>query len=265
MAYVYRSKGSYPPKNQKIIEHTYAAKSGLDAIVPINPEWENMGVQISGGMDSALLLYLVAKTVKDNNYNIKVRPIHFDIPTKLPVQPLAIISKVEELLDFKFGDIIEYAIPLEQCTKEATMSGVGKKEFIILKIREMLMSKIVNFEVNGNTKNPPVEFRKHFPNDEFRQKNRDRTFDIYTGPYNASPLSHLDKADVVSLYKKYNLIDELMTLTCSCDNWRDQIIAKKLDIPCGQCWWCHERAYGLSQNNIQDPTPVKKFEDENSK
>lgn len=262
--YVYRSAGSYPPKTQQITEHKYTAISGASSFVPINSSWTNLGVQISGGMDSALLLYLTAKTVKDNNYNVSIRPIHFDIPSKLPVQPFAIIDKIEELLDFKFGDVLKYDIPLEQCTKEAVLAGRGKKEFIIKTIREILMDNTIDFEFNGNTKNPPHEFRKKFKNNDYREKNRDRTDTIYKGPKNASPHSFLDKADIVNLYMKYDLVDTLLPLTCSCDNWAETIKEKKLDVPCGQCWWCDERAYGFRQNNIIDPTPIKRYQNGNS-
>jgi len=247
-------------KHNKIIqieideEFKYTSEFGNSSIIPFNKDWKTLAIQISGGLDSALLLYLTAKTIKENNYSTKILPLHFHIPTKPPVKALEIINTVEKLLNVNFIlPAKEIHIPYELCTPHAIEAGKGKKQFIQKEIGIMEKNNFFDFEFNGNTKNPPSQYRDKFKNDEFREIGRDNPKTIYNGKYTASPHAFIDKSDVVNLYKKFNLLETLAPLTNSCDNFLEIIEKRDYDIPCKNCWWCDERAYGFKMNGILDP------------
>ena len=42
-----------------------------------NPKWKNVGINLSGGADSACLAYTIAKYIKENNINCKIHAINF--------------------------------------------------------------------------------------------------------------------------------------------------------------------------------------------
>jgi len=53
------------------------------------------------------------------------------------------------------------------------------------------------------------------------------------------PLFNYDKKDIAILYKKLNLEKSLLPVTRSCEN--DNHIGSH----CGNCWWCHERIWAF--------------------
>jgi hypothetical protein len=242
------------------IEIKFTADSGSSTIVPLGKDWNTVGIQLSGGLDSALLLYLTTKAIQESGFNICIQPISVFIPTKAKniVATEAIIKKVKELTGANFiNDGLVFNMSISD-----TSTNDGKKDrFFDSTILKLFEDRVIDFEYNGNTKNPPEHIRKHFRYDQYRQKNRDNAESIYNNPYGASPHYNMDKKDIVNLYVKHNLIEELAPLTLSCDEDVDIVYANKLNVPCGSCWWCEERKWGFSSNNVKDPAPILTFEE----
>lgn len=228
-------------------EIEYKVSSGNSTIIPLNSKWNSVIIQISGGLDSAILTYLTAKSILDNKLDIKIRPYSVEVPSKVKSLSSSrnVVKKITELLDFhQWLPSEEFYMPLE-----LSYPPNKDKQFF------MFLSTILNdgesqFEFNGNTKNPPEHIRSTFKNDEYRQFSRDNRTTIYNGPRSASPHAMMDKKDIVELYVQHNVLDSLAPLTLSCDENADKIARKNLPIPCQQCWWCSERAWGLQANNI---------------
>tara|TARA_Y100001970_G_C14176119_1_gene827071 strand:+ start:481 stop:1086 length:606 start_codon:yes stop_codon:yes gene_type:complete len=55
-----------------------------------------------------------------------------------------------------------------------------------------------------------------------------------------APYINLDKKDIAALYRSNNLMD-LFRLTSSCEAKED------LDHHCGECWWCKERYWAFGE------------------
>lgn len=240
------------------IEVEFTADSGNSTIVPLGKDWHTVGIQLSGGLDSALLLYLTTKAIQDNNLDLKIQPISVFIPSKVKniASTEAIIDKIRELTGANFiNDGLIFDMPIEETT---THDGKKDKYFVNM-IRELFHNGTINFEYNGNTKNPPEEARVGWKNDEHRQKNRDDASSIYSTPHCASPHYGMDKADIINLYLKYDIFDDIAPLTCSCDENIDLVHELELNVPCGSCWWCEERKYGFESNNVEDPAPVLSY------
>ena len=47
------------------VEYEFTADSGASTIVPLGKDWHTVGVQVSGGLDSALLLFLTTKAIQE--------------------------------------------------------------------------------------------------------------------------------------------------------------------------------------------------------
>lgn len=231
-------------------EVIYETCDGMSTIIPYSDNWDKVLVQVSGGLDSGLMLFLIVKTLKEKNSKAKVVPISFEVPTKAKnlESARAIISKVKSLLGSElFLDSLEVHIPIEHCDidrKDAFFKDT------LFKIKQELG---ISFEFNGNTKNPPEGIRRDFRDDQDRQFGRDDRKSIYNAPKSASPHALVTKKGIVYLYKKLNILNELAPLTLSCDMDITEIKERNLPVPCGECWWCRERQWGFDSNNEIDP------------
>lgn len=242
-------------------ETYYTADNGQSTIIPMSSKWKKIGILVSGGLDSALLLYLTAKTIIDNNLEVKIQPISLEIPTKAKnlESSRAIISEIRKILDADkiILDSKEVIMPHEYGTLEGYIAG-KKFQFFNDTMTDMYNSEELSFDYNGNTKNPPEHVRNHFHNNNVkhgREYNRDNPQTIYNGPWSASPHYMIDKSGIINLYIKHGILESVATKTLSCDQNIDTAIHEKLDIPCGKCWWCDERKWGFESNNAIDNSP----------
>jgi hypothetical protein len=242
------------------VEIEFTADSGSNTISPLGKDGQSVGIQLSGGLDSALLLFLTVKAIQQSGYNISIRPISVFIPSKVKniASTESIIKAMREITGVDFiKDGIVYNMPVEE-----TSTHDGKKDqFFINMIKELFHKELIDFEFNGNTKNPPEDARKDWKNDQHRQKNRDNASSIYTTAYSASPHYNMNKSDIINLYLKYDLFDKIVPLTCSCDENISVVHDHKLNVPCGTCWWCEERRWGFENNDVIDIAPVLSYKE----
>lgn len=231
-------------------EVVYKSLGEMCTIIPIDPSWKRVLIQVSGGLDSALLLYFVAKTFQDYGIKAEIIPLSLEVPTKAKTLGSArnVINEVRTLLKSQqIRNGIEVSIPVDLCKPPY------KNKFFMNTVAEVIQRENIDFEMNGNTKNPPFEDRRHFRDDEHRELLRDARTTIYNSPRSASPHAFNDKKGIIHLYQKENLLNRLAPLTLSCDLELEEIQRRGLSIPCGDCWWCHERAWGFKANQLIDP------------
>lgn len=228
-------------------EERWVASSGAATIIPMNSKWKAIGVQVSGGLDSALLLYLTVKTIQKHDLSVKIVPISLEIYNKAKNldSARAVIAKIQELTGFtNWGEIIEAVGDETQAKFE------GKARFFTEVLTDVFVRGLVNFEINGVTKNPPLSVCSDFKFNEYREFSRDNATSIYNALENASPHAFMNKKDIVELYITHGILDELAPLTLSCDEMLDIIEENNWPIPCGTCWWCRERRWGLESNGL---------------
>ncbi len=228
-------------------EVRYESVDGMASIVPYSSQWDQIIVQISGGLDSALMLYLVAKTFDEAGVSTQIRPLSLEVPTKAKSLDSArkVISFIKDFTGYQnILPALEYEIPIHSSRPPM------KDRFFTELITDLLKNKGYQFDFNGNTKNPPPEVRQDFEDDESRERTRDDRKSIYNTPHSASPHALNNKKGIVHLYQRYNLLEGLAPLTLSCDMNLEDIKARDLPIPCGVCWWCRERAWGFEANGL---------------
>jgi hypothetical protein len=217
-----------------------------------------VGIGVSGGADSAILLYILMKytTKHIHIYNMmanKRRPVlenNFDI----------VVKKCSELTNNTNYTVHKnYVDPDESA------------EFYIKMLTDALDNE-VHIVYLGLTKFPPRKEYLSWPvtqqpdwHNEFRSEDEqrrvfgfkiplDNTTDFRSVPLtmNGEPIDKLElderayiplfnhnKRDVAKLYRFFDVESTLLPVTRSCENDRH------LGSHCQKCWWCYERNWGF--------------------
>jgi 7-cyano-7-deazaguanine synthase in queuosine biosynthesis len=175
---------------------------------------KSIGMFLSGGMDSALLLYLLAQ----QSNKIKI----FTIP--------------------KYDGAEHYVGPI--VTWINNKLGCNLPEPILIgnpKVNHKMqvntgLIKVYNscdvFYFAGNSYPEDI-----LPNGPSRTERKN--------PKEQQPFFHLYKTDIVKMYVQYDLM-ELLSLTHTCT---EQSIGR-----CNECWQCKERAWAFKECGLQDLT-----------
>lgn len=194
----------------------------VDFELPTGPA----GVLCSGGADSSLVLYLLAK------YN--THPIHiFTLSnTEKQLSNINVISNVLRWIITKTNNtnIFHHTY----FAKSQTQIGLAKYPLLFLQ------EKTVNTLYIGDTSYPPDDINQSFdPNDV--QNTVDRSYGnlrkTKIGPF-YYPFTNYTKKKIAEIYKYEEVLD-LFELTRSCES------PDSPDTHCGKCWWCKERDWAF--------------------
>lgn len=215
--------------------------------IPFSYKWDTVAVSLSGGLNSALVLYLLAKTFQAQGIETKIQPITFRFLDRVDssVNVPAIIAKIKEITGYNaILDAKLHTVPLD-----VSEDPIKKPEFVTQKLKELVDNWEVDFFFNGKISNPPENIRKEFHNNEQRHKSRDNPKSIYNTETDVSPLLLINKVEVVNFLIFHEIFDAIAPLTISCDQKLSVISANNLSVPCNQCWWCDSKKYAYSVNN----------------
>lgn len=193
------------------------------------------GITVSGGADSALVLYFLLKYA--------TTPVHIFTLACLGKQntstraTINVISMCAELTgNYNFIQHITYAT-----TQDLDILLATPKKYLENRTIQMLYS--------GQTKNPPNSVSDAFGDftTQSVERNPEDIRPHHIGPHYL-PWTNLDKRDIFKIYKEYNLMDNLFTVTRSCE-WQPNMysVGDPGDEHCGECWWCEERQWGFNK------------------
>ena len=191
---------------------------------------KKIGILLSGGADSAMLLYLLCQMVLDQGNDKSVIPLHgWDMRRQVAYSP----DSAEEVRDIVKGYFPTVDLDYVQIFPYFKHKGEDKSKYNRPAIQDYKDRGIIDSYMFGSTFEPPKE-------SGIESIGRDKPRSIDNNPYNA-----LTKKDVKDLYVKYNLMDTLYPATVSCIG--DEIT------PCKTCWWCREKywAFGSYDGGIQ--------------
>lgn len=197
------------------------------------PSVKRFGIKISGGLDSALLSYMLAKHSMDNSLNLKIYPILILEYNSLNLlnRVTNIIKFIENKTNFKFENILTYKQKTKDETKVSIMRNFEK---------QLIDDKTVQYIVSGTTHVPKTD---DFISTDSKNTPEDRSGvfkEIWEGNI-YTPILNKDKREIAELYKKYNLMDSLFSITKSC------VVDKTEYNHCGRCWWCNEREWAFGK------------------
>lgn len=185
---------------------------------------KTIGLSMSGGADSTLLCYLIAKSIDEKELNTTIIPYNgYDV--SLPHDSLKLLEIIN-YIQTKFPNVdLKWPISTVFDSK-----GVDIKNEYLRPMRDHMFDKgYFDFLMIGINLGPPIEVQESFPS---IKRLEGHTLDKQLkGPDKNLPFVNVDKRWIIQCYKDLNLL-ELYNKTSSCLH---------SDPGCGNCWWCYER------------------------
>jgi hypothetical protein len=185
------------------------------------PQTKRIGVMVSGGMDSALLYYILLYLRQEQNSDHYIRPFAVMRKEGSKYHAKPIVSKIASYFGIDdFPTIVGDTTLPEQAQVE---SGV-KQAFELIRMETMFVGVI------SNRSEHLIGYDK---------------LSYTETTYLKYPFMHLEKSHIVDLFYQLN-ISELLELTHSCDLHET--------IHCNKCNGCTEKIWGFTQMGINHIT-----------
>jgi len=243
---------------------------GLD--IPFNPEWTNIGINLSGGADSSCLLMLLSKIITRTGSKCRVHVIqHLRCWSIRPWQgpvAMAVFNKFQELFPnieyIRYKNFIPVGLewgvigPITKDDKGRDRSG---DQIIVDEFNNyMLYTEKLDAMYNGTSRNPDVDFASKMMNRELSPEEgnlKDIMFKRLGGLI-ILPFKFVRKDWIVAEYYRQGM-EELYNTTRSCEgnvgHASSADIIPTLDdykpgqyVPvCNECFWCNERNWADSK------------------
>jgi len=195
------------------------------------PKVDQIGIFMSGGLDSTALLSLIITELKNTDRLEQTKIIAFTVkkPTLEPIYA----KRMLDLITKHFNVEIQHDNNLENSIKHYNSGTMDLKQItnMLSKYHEILMYA-------GFNNAPPKEI-KPFDGDLgfiYKSSNAYRT-----------PFLNMLKPQMINLYSKLE-IEHLIPYTHSCSKWP---IGR-----CNQCYSCNERNWGFSELGLNDPETI---------
>ena len=213
-----------------------------------------VGIMLSGGVDSAILLYYLMKYTTDT--------IHiYTTGSNKKFRRNSIIAPrvVEKCIQLTGNNNVVHHIHYDESATDSSMIDAPQEDIDKQKI---------NIVYDGTTMNPPYDIAMNLV-PVVTNTNSDGTVSEHTATPDMSrsdagdnkmwynddkfylPWANTDKKGIARMYRDENLIESLLPVTRSCEwdptcDYYDVIgTADPGLLHCGECWWCKEREWGF--------------------
>jgi len=240
----------------------HAPKSNQTVELNIPEHVKKIGIHLSGGADSAILLYILCKHIKDNNLDITILPITSCILSR-PIMiegSFRVTNKIKELFNNEIPFLLDNFLYYR-----------GRKLFkfeVEVNIR-MLAEGVVDMLVGAGT--------SYASEDELRKINmwedRPAWRSVELNPSNHEniipgnnkyqiykPFNRVDKRFTAEMYDQFSVRDTLFPVTESCiGNFSTTHGWSK---PCKTCWWCKERYWAFGAYDTERRTYLERLKHE---
>jgi len=193
---------------------------------------KNIGLELSGGTDSACALYLLSQFFIQNKTSHRILPIHgYDESRKHAYS----VSAARDVID-----VIKKRIPnapiddmfIFAYHREINEEKITKYHRPM--IRFLLRDKRIDIHILGSTLEPEKKVLE-----ENNMESIGRTPSLQRSQM--GPFGLYRKRDIAILYQENDLMKDLFPVTISC-------VGDRKDLqPCKECWWCKEKydAFGM--------------------
>ena len=197
----------------------------------------NIGLKISGGADSAIVCYMLAKYVMEERPDITIHPVTGIADNKLYQQRYAdsVLRKVEELTGIVFG---------KHQYKDVTASRyiLDQEDFL----KSLYEQELFNLHFAGITANPSEDDAPQLYTSINAMPTDDRSKQLIKKDNYRLPLINIDKRGVAEHYTRLGVMDTLFPVTRSCEA-RVTDSEYNIDKHCEVCWFCKERYWGFNR------------------
>lgn len=212
-----------------------------------------LAIKVSGGLDSAILLYMTCKFIQENDRDITVNVITTNDwlkPYQVKFATQVLDWMKNEFPNIKWGQHNTHQ--LEHGQDYIKGQTQHKEKALTQMYLDGLTTDVVLY---GQNLAPPPEVMKTFialsDNHLLRgpdsKDNRNIVLDAWPTQNAYRPLVMLDKQGVADLYKHFGLMDTLFneTRSCECSN---ADLTNNFTTHCEtECWWCYERGWGFGK------------------
>ncbi len=197
-----------------------------------------VGVSCSGGADSSILLYNLMKHCEDKIYifstgNNQRSRHNVEVATKV----------VERCIQLTGNSNIEHHI---------SYCEVQSSETLFPKLRPYIDNGVIKMLYTGITENPPTNISDNFKlkiTETKRNPGVIKPFIVNGVAY--TPWTNVDKRSIAKMYNEENLLEDLYSITRSCEYDPTSDYFEKIEDPglghCGECWWCEERKWAFGR------------------
>ena len=197
-----------------------------------------VGILCSGGADSSILLYLLAKYT---SHEIHVFTTATNAKGRSNVKPT--INVVEKIIQLTGNiNIVHHIRYLETQNIRA----------LVLPTEPFFNNGSIHVMYSGETANPPEDVLARFNGtqdaDTLQRRNPNKVRPTYMEKEFGricNPFLNIDKVKIAEIYKEYGLVDSLFPLTRSCETLDKEL--QDAQAHCGVCWWCEERQWAFSR------------------
>jgi hypothetical protein len=218
-------------------------------------------VRMSGGFDSAVMLYTLAATIMNFNrheqvviYPITIRKIgeEYQRPGMSKRDPEPIVKNIISFVKEHYPKINIETLVIGDL--ENFWERDGDREIFDLQtslIATHILTKLPKtsayYDYIGTTKNPPVLFESWMPavlarNFDIPRHVYEDTVSIFSEPNSLiMPFRNSDKRITFALADQFNVLPGLIDKTWSCEGFKNQ--TDDFSRTCGECWWCKEREW----------------------
>lgn len=183
----------------------------------------NLGVSLSGGADSSLVLYML---MREYSGEITI----FNTVWSERMNHLNVVNNVYEQCKNLTGHTNSKLI--------TTFIDSQYTEFnLFVTPLEYLKQGKLNFIYTGLTANPDINLK--YSEQKINKRDHRRNNNIDEDNFYL-PFVNKNKQTIATLYKEFNLMESLFPLTFSC------VVSNTME-HCGACWWCEERKWGFGK------------------
>ena len=231
----------------------------------------NWLVALSGGTDSALMLWFVCKLFPNKKIvchtgtDISKDPFVGDYATEIfewMQKEYPHVSLIHEKYKFDSSELKH----IQQARKEIeesdtpeifpTVFGHAKGVATREPKRAIRKKYDITLSMHGISKNPPIEVQEKYGFTHVAEGRRNYEYDEIdykkSGNIHYTPWRNVDKSFIAEIYKQYNLLETLFPMTASCIG--DGESSKWYTEPCKECFWCYEKKWAFGCYDRATPT-----------
>jgi len=199
-----------------------------------------VGIMVSGGVDSSILLYYLMKNTADT-IHIYTTGSNLKFRRNSIVAPIV----VEKCIQLTGNNNVVHHIHYDEAATDSSMCDAPKND---------VESGNLNRVYDGTTMNPPNEVASNFVpifDFDYSRKDDGNNVKYYHNDNFYMPWANTDKQGIAKMYREENLIDTLLKVTRSCeyDPTCEYFTLNNIKDPglghCGECWWCKEKEWGF--------------------
>lgn len=212
-----------------IIKHSQG-----DVSISLEDRVKKVGIKLSGGADSAVLAYLLAKYKKEERPDLHIVPMTNVCKSKPYNEIFAL--KVIDFVTNEFG--VEFG-------EHVVIKNIALDPFLTYHdhILHMLYgSGLIDEHFIAITSYPPDDGMDMSGTEDISGLDRTRGLKPTKEDRSNRPFYNLDKKGIAELYHRFGLIDRLFPLTRSCEAHTHDFSHH-----CGTCWWCRERMWAFGR------------------